>query len=80
MVKDKQLTNMREARSAELVRLAPHRQLSLDQALEFIRSDECVEVTPDAVRLRKVVLSAGERATAARRAKSARLAAAGAES
>ncbi len=75
-VKDKQLTNMREARSAELVRLAPHRQISLDQALEFIRTDECVEVTPDAVRLRKVVLAAGERATAAKRAKSARLAAA----
>jgi GTP-binding protein len=75
-VKDKQLNNMREARSAELVRLAPHRQLSLDQALEFIRSDECVEVTPEAVRLRKVVLPAGERATAAKRAKSARLAAA----
>jgi GTP-binding protein len=73
-VKDKQLNNMREARSAELVRLAPHRQLSLDQALEFIRADECVEVTPDAVRLRKLVLGASERATAAKRAKSARLA------
>src|SRR4051794_3315466 len=78
-VRDKQLTNMREARSAELVRLAPHRQISLDQALEFIRSDECVEVTPDAVRLRKLVLPAGERATAAKRAKAQRLAAAGAE-
>ena len=73
-VRDKQLTNMREARSAELVRLAPHRQLSLDQALEFIRVDECVEVTPAAVRLRKVVLGQTERATAAKRAKSARLA------
>ncbi|MEA2156443.1 MAG: GTP-binding protein, partial [Solirubrobacteraceae bacterium] len=79
-VKDKHLTNMRQARADELVRLAPPRQLSLDGALEFIRSDECVEVTPDAVRLRKVVLPAGERATAAKRAKSARLAAAGAES
>src|SRR5829696_610993 len=78
-VKDKQLTNMREARSAELVRLAPHRQVSLDQALEFIRTDECVEVTPDAVRLRKVVLGASERATAAKRAKAQRLAAAAAE-
>jgi GTP-binding protein len=75
-VRDKQLNNMREARSAELVRLAPHRQLSLDQALEFIRSDECVEVTPDAVRLRKLVLAQTARATAAKRAKSARLAAA----
>src|SRR4051812_13315539 len=77
-VKDKHLTNMRQARADELVRLAPPRQLSLDGALEFIREDECVEVTPDAVRLRKVVLSAGERATAAKRAKSARLAAAAA--
>jgi GTP-binding protein len=78
-VRDKQLTNMREARSAELVRLAPHRQLSLDQALEFIRTDECVEVTPDAVRLRKLALGATERATAAKRAKAQRLAAAAAE-
>jgi GTP-binding protein len=77
-VRDKQLNNMREARSAELVRLAPHRQLSLDLALEFIRADECVEVTPAAVRLRKLVLAAGERASAAKRAKSARLAAAAA--
>jgi GTP-binding protein len=79
-VRDKQLNNMREARSAELVRLAPHRQLSLDQALEFIRVDECVEVTPEAVRLRKVVLGQTERATAAKRAKSARLAEAAAAS
>jgi GTP-binding protein len=76
-VRDKKLSNVREARSDELVRLAPPRKLSLDAALEFIRSDECVEVTPDAIRLRKVVLPAGERATAAKRAKSARLAAAG---
>ena len=40
----------------ELVRLIPHRQLSLEQALEFIREDECVEVTPSSVRLRKLVL------------------------
>jgi len=44
------------------VRLIPHRQLSLEQALEFCREDECVEVTPAAVRLRKVVLSAQDRA------------------
>jgi len=78
-VRDKHLTNMREARAAELVRLAPHRQVSLDQALEFIRSDECVEVTPGAIRLRKLILSASERATAAKRAKAQRLAAAAAE-
>ena len=45
----------------ELVRLIPHRALSLEQALEFCREDECVEVTPAAVRIRKVVLDAKER-------------------
>jgi GTP-binding protein len=52
-----------------LVRLVPHRRLSLDQALEFLRADECVEVTPSAVRLRKVDLDKITRAKAARRAK-----------
>jgi GTP-binding protein len=47
----------------------PHHQLSLDQALEFIRPDECVEVTPDKLRLRKAVLPAGERQKLARSAK-----------
>src|SRR5919107_393504 len=55
-VKEKHLTNIRSSTSEVLVRLVPHRQLSLDQALEFLREDECVEVTPSAVRLRKVVL------------------------
>ena len=52
------------------MRLIPPRQLSLEQALEFIREDECVEVTPDSIRLRKVELSAWKRqqARAARRA------------
>jgi GTP-binding protein len=49
------------------VRLIPPRPLSLDQALEYIREDECVEVTPGNVRLRKVELSAGRRQTAASR-------------
>ena len=44
--KEKHLTNHRKAYSEELVRLVPHRELSLEQALEFIREDECVEVTP----------------------------------
>ena len=48
---------MRSSTGEELVRLIPHRQLSLEQALEFCRDDECVEVTPSAVRLRKAVLS-----------------------
>ena len=54
--KEKHLTNMRSSTSDELVRLVPKRELSLDQALEFLRADECVEVTPAAVRLRKAVL------------------------
>jgi GTP-binding protein len=54
--KEKHLTNMRSSTSDELVRLVPRRELSLDQALEFLRADECVEVTPSAVRLRKAVL------------------------
>jgi GTP-binding protein len=54
--KEKHLTNMRSSTADELVRLVPKRQLSLDQALEFLREDECVEVTPNVVRLRKVEL------------------------
>jgi GTP-binding protein len=67
--REKHLTNMRSSTSDVLVRLVPHRQLSLDQALEFLREDECVEVTPSAVRLRKVDLDKVTRAKAARRAK-----------
>jgi GTP-binding protein TypA/BipA len=67
--KEKQQTNVRAAGSDEAVRLVPHHRLSLDQALEFIRDDECVEVTPDAVRLRKVVLPAVERVKLARAGK-----------
>src|SRR5437868_4764220 len=65
--KEKKLTNMRSSTSEELVRLIPPRPLSLDQALEFIREDECVEVTPRSVRLRKVELSAHRRQTTASR-------------
>jgi len=60
--KEKKLTNMRSSTSDELVRLIPHRDLSLEQALEFIRPDECAEVTPHSVRLRKVELDAHKRA------------------
>jgi GTP-binding protein len=67
--KEKKLTNMRSATGDELVRLAPPRQLSLEQALEFIREDEAVEVTPGAVRLRKVELDQTVRGRAAKRAK-----------
>ena len=65
--KEKKLTNMRSSTADELVRLIPPRPLSLEQALEFIRGDECVEVTPSYVRLRKVELTAQKRATAASR-------------
>jgi GTP-binding protein len=65
--KEKQLTNMRKAFSEETVRLIPKAHMSLEQALEFIREDECVEVTPGNVRLRKVLLSAQERQKASRR-------------
>jgi GTP-binding protein len=68
-VREKQQTNMRAAGSDNTVRLVPHHQLSLDQALEFIRADECVEVTPDKLRLRKVVLDPTQRAKLARAAK-----------
>jgi GTP-binding protein len=68
-VREKKQTNMRAAGSDDTVRLVPHHRLSLDQALEFIRSDECVEVTPDELRLRKVVLDATQRAKLARSAK-----------
>ena len=67
--REKHLTNMRQSTSDVLVRLVPHRQLSLDQALEFLREDECAEVTPKAVRLRKVQLDATQRVKAARRAR-----------
>jgi GTP-binding protein TypA/BipA len=66
VAKEKKASNMRSAHAEELVRLAPPRQLSLEQALEFIREDEAVEVTPAHVRLRKVVLPAGGRTKTAR--------------
>jgi GTP-binding protein len=65
--KEKKLTNMRSSTADELVRLIPPRLLSLEQALEFIGDDECVEVTPRNVRLRKVELSAQRRQSASSR-------------
>ena len=62
--KEKQQTNIRSAGADEAIKLVPHQQFSLDQALEFIAEDECVEVTPDDVRLRKVALSATDRVAA----------------
>jgi GTP-binding protein len=67
--KEKKLTNIRSSTAEELVRLIPPRPLSLEQALELIRDDECAEVTPQSIRLRKVELSAQKRQTAASRRK-----------
>ncbi len=67
--KEKKLTNVRSSTAEELVRLAPPRTLSLEQALEWIREDEAVEVTPTTVRLRKVELDATVRGRQAKRAK-----------
>jgi GTP-binding protein len=65
--KEKKLSNIRQSNAEELVRLIPKSQLSLEQALEFIREDEAVEVTPGAVRLRKALLSQQDRVRASRR-------------
>jgi GTP-binding protein TypA/BipA len=64
--KEKKLTNMRQSSGDILVPLIPHKQLSLEQALEFCREDECVEVTPATVRIRKVILSGTDRVRAFR--------------
>jgi GTP-binding protein len=68
--KEKKATNIRSSTAEVLERLIPPRQLSLEAALEFIREDEAVEVTPKSVRLRKLVLDQPTRARAAKRAKS----------
>ncbi len=67
--KEKKLTNMRQSSSDVLVPLIPHKQLSLEQALEFCREDECVEITPATVRIRKVLLTQVERSKAGRKPK-----------
>ncbi len=69
ITREKKLTNVRSATADELERLIPPRRLSLEQSLEFCREDECVEVTPTAVRIRKVVLDQQERAKSAARAR-----------
>ena len=67
--KEKKLTNVRSSTADELERLTPYLQLSLEQALEFIGEDECVEVTPRVVRLRKTLLDQPARARIRSRAK-----------
>ncbi|MEC8762449.1 MAG: translational GTPase TypA [Actinomycetota bacterium] len=69
ITKQKTLTNMRSSPADELERLTPPRQLSLEESLEFAREDECVEVTPEKVRIRKVILDQTERGRAASRLK-----------
>ncbi|MFI8851457.1 translational GTPase TypA [Streptomyces sp. 891-h] len=69
ITKEKKLTNMRAASADTTENLVPPRKLSLEQALEFCREDECIEVTPETVRIRKVNLDMKERARAAARAK-----------
>jgi GTP-binding protein len=71
IVREKKQTNMRAAASDTTVTLTPARKLSLEQALEFIAADECVEVTPAAVRLRKVTLAQTDRAKLAKQRKHA---------
>ena len=63
--KEKKLTNMRSSTAEEAIRLIPPRALNLEQAIEFINDDELVEVTPGAIRLRKRILGAGRRRSAA---------------
>ncbi|MFI6536198.1 translational GTPase TypA [Nonomuraea sp. NPDC050547] len=69
ITKEKKLTNMRSSTADVTETLTPPRVLSLEQALEFIRDDECVEITPETVRIRKVVLDASTRARTVARAK-----------
>jgi GTP-binding protein len=71
ITKEKKLTNMRQSTSDETEKLIPPRKLSLEQALEFCREDECVEVTPAAVRIRKVILDQQTRGRQAARRKHA---------
>jgi GTP-binding protein len=61
VIKEKKLTNMRAASADEAMRLVPFRELSLEQALEFIREDELVEVTPSSIRMRKKTLASNQR-------------------
>ena len=66
ITKEKKLTNMRAASSDSFENLTPPRTLTLEESLEFAREDECVEVTPEAIRIRKVLLNANDRAKASR--------------
>lgn len=71
ITREKKLTNMRAASADVFEGLNAPRQLTLEESLEFARDDECVEVTPDAVRIRKVILDSNDRNKAAARARRA---------
>jgi GTP-binding protein len=71
ITKEKKLTNMRSSTADNFENLVPPRHLTLEESLEFAREDECVEVTPEVVRIRKVVLDQTERARQTARAKRA---------
>jgi GTP-binding protein len=71
ITKEKKLTNMRSSTADTFENLVPPRKLTLEESLEFAREDECVEVTPEVVRLRKVELDQTERARMTARAKAA---------
>lgn len=62
ITKEKQLTNMRAASADSFVGLTPPKKLSLEESLEFAREDECVEVTPESIRIRKIELDPNIRA------------------
>jgi GTP-binding protein len=70
--REKKLTNMRAATADETVRLTAPSTFTLERAMEFIAADECVEVTPEHIRLRKTILDAGRRAKAAKQLKASR--------
>src|SRR5262249_7224777 len=61
VVSEKKLTNMRASTADEAIRLVPHRELNLEQAIEFIAEDEYVEITPKSLRLRKKILQSNKR-------------------
>ncbi|MCB4208171.1 translational GTPase TypA [Arthrobacter sp. UM1] len=69
ITKEKKLTNMRSSTADTFEGLTPPKKLTLEESLEFAREDECVEITPEAIRIRKVILSATDRVKAARSGK-----------
>nr|MDQ5861482.1 translational GTPase TypA [Actinomycetota bacterium] len=66
ITKEKKLTNMRAASSDTFENLTPPRDLTLEESLEFAREDECVEVTPESIRIRKLILDVNQRAKSTR--------------